>query len=119
MAEDQVLDPAAIARLREWGGTALPKKMIEVFMQTTPERMDQVREGVEDGDLKKAEMGAHTLKSSAGNVGAVPLQKAAQLAETLAEEEKLEALRDHLVVLEERYGAATEALRSLLEGMMR
>jgi HPt (histidine-containing phosphotransfer) domain-containing protein len=91
--------------------------MIEIFLETTPERMDQVRCGVRDGDPKTAEIGAHTLKSSAANLGAVHLRRVAEEAEDLASSNNLEALRARVPVLEATLGAAQEALRHLLDGM--
>lgn len=112
-----ILDPKAMERLKEWGGDGLPKKMIEIFLETTPERMDQIREGLDTESHREAELGAHSLKSSAGNVGAVRLQEAARKAEELASDEDLDGLRAHVPALEEAFSSAEKALRDLLGGM--
>ncbi|MFC1661889.1 Hpt domain-containing protein [Gemmatimonadota bacterium] len=117
MTDESILDRGALQRLDEWGGASLRRKMIEIFLETTPARMAQIRAGIDTDDLKAVEIGAHTLKSSAGNVGAVHLQRAAEEAETLANDEDMEALLTRVPVLEETFGAAQEALKLLLDGM--
>jgi two-component system sensor histidine kinase/response regulator len=117
MEDLQILDPAQIARLREWGGESLPPKMIDLFLTHACDRMEQIRKGISSGTVKEAEAGAHTLKSNAGNVGAQRLQHLAQDAESLAEAERIQELKALLPSLEEEFQLACEALRTLLEGM--
>ena len=117
MSDQPIIDQSAIARLKEWGGLELPRKMIDLFLSHSPERMDQIREGFSTSEARKAETGAHSLKSSAGNVGAVRLQKLAQEAEFLAEKEDMTALGEMLPEMEVAFGAACDELKSLLEGM--
>jgi two-component system sensor histidine kinase/response regulator len=117
MEDLQTIDPAQLERLREWGGDALPPKMIDLFLTHACDRMEQIRTGISSGTAKEAEAGAHTLKSNAGNVGAQRLQHMAQDAETFAEAEEFEKLKDLLPSLEEEFEKACDALRTLLEGM--
>jgi len=117
MSDLPVIDHSAIERLKEWGGAELPRKMIDLFLTHSPERMDQIREGLSTGETRKAESGAHSLKSSAGNVGAVNLQKLAQEAESLAEKEELARLAEMLPEIEVAFGVACNELKNLLEGM--
>jgi len=111
-----VVDLGQIERLNEWGGADLQRKMIDLFLTHALERLDEVKDGVATGSSEKAETGAHTLKSSAGNVGAQRLQKLAQDAETLAEAGNLHELQAILPSLEEEFQAACGALKGLLEG---
>ena len=67
------------------------------------------------GNADKAETGAHTLKSSAGNVGAQRVQFLARDAEALAEAGKLEEVEALLPSLEKEFDAACGALRALIE----
>jgi HPt (histidine-containing phosphotransfer) domain-containing protein len=78
--------------------------------------LDQIREGVSSDDAGKAEAGAHTLKSSAGNVGAKRVQLLARDAEELAETGDLDELKKLLPSLEEEFDAACGALKAVLEG---
>ena len=117
MNELPVVDPAQLERLNEWGGPELQGKMIGLFLTHATERLDQIREGLSNGSPEKSETGAHTLKSSAGNVGAQRVQKLAQDAESLAEAGKLDELQALLPSLEGEFDAACQALRKVLEGI--
>ena len=110
-----LIDLAQLERLNEWGGDDLQRKMIDLFLTHSIERLDQIREGISTGSSEQAETGAHTLKSSAGNVGAQRVQRLAQDAESLAEEGKLDELEALFPSLEEEFQAACNALRNVLE----
>lgn len=116
MNELPLVDSAQLERLNEWGGADLQRKMINLFLTHAVERMDQIREGVSTGSSERAETGAHTLKSSAGNVGAQRVQRLAQDAEALAEAGKMDELQALLPSLEEEFQAACGALKNVLEG---
>lgn len=116
MTDLPLVDPTQMERLKEWGGEDLQKKMIELFLTHAAERLDQIREGVRTGVAGRAETGAHTLKSSAGNVGAHRVQNLAQEVETLAEAGKLDGVENLLPTLEEEFQAACTALGNLLGG---
>ena len=117
MSDQPIIDPNAIERLKEWGGLELPRKMIDLFLSHSSERMNQIREGLSTSTPRKAETGAHSLKSSAGNLGAVQLQRLAQEAELLAEKEDIAGLTEMLPAIEVAFGAACDELKRLLEGM--
>jgi two-component system, sensor histidine kinase and response regulator len=112
-ANDAVLlDPAAFVRLREWGGDVLVGKMVDLFMKNAPERHAEIRSGLEEADPKRVERGAHSLKSSAGNMGAERLRRLCQLVEDAGEHGRLDdarTLEPHLA----------EALEQTLQGLAR
>jgi HPt (histidine-containing phosphotransfer) domain-containing protein len=110
-----LVDMAQMERLNEWGGPELQRKMIELFLEHATERLDQIREGVSSRNSGMAETGAHTLKSSAGNVGATRVQMLAKDAEALAETGRLEELQNLLPSIEEEFRAACGALKNVLE----
>lgn len=112
-----VVDEGAIERLKEWGGEELPRKMIELFLDHSGDRLRQIRDGLTSGDAGRAEAGAHSLKSSAGNVGAVRLQKLTEKAEITAEKEDMDGLRDLVPAVEKAHGEAVQELRRLVGRM--
>jgi len=114
--QQPVVDPQQMDRLKEWGGPGLQRKMIDLFLSHARERVDQIKAGLSEGDAERAESGAHTLKSSAGNVGASRVQTLAQEGETLAEAGKLEELQALLPSLEEAFEDACRTLEGLREG---
>jgi two-component system, sensor histidine kinase and response regulator len=113
--EGLVVDPAAIARLREWGGDALVGRMIELFLELGPERAGAIRIGLDEGDQEGVERAAHSLKSSAGNLGAEQLRRAAHRLEESAlgseDPHRLRTLAEELLDSYERTAAALERLR--------
>ncbi len=116
MSERPVVDRAALGRLREWGGADLPLKMIALFLEHAPQRMEQIRRGAEQGELRTAEMGAHSLKSTSGNVGALELSGLAAQAEDLAQAGDVKALAALLPRMERALEEARRELETLLEG---
>lgn len=113
MTDSQVIDPQALERLREWGGDKLAAQMVRLFLKNSGTRMDQIRTGVAQEDPDEAERGAHSLKSSAANIGAESLRTLATRVESASLEENVEALKLLLPELESAYAAAMAELESL------
>ena len=117
MTDSQVIDLAALDRLKEWGGDKLAGQMVRLFLKNSGTRMDQIRSGVESGDAQEAERGAHSLKSSAANIGAELLRTLATQIEAAALDEDTERMRELLPELEASYAAAMEELESMEKEM--
>ena len=115
MREVPVLDQAQIQRLKEWGGTDLQRKMIDLFLTHAGERVAQIKKGLAEQDPRGAETGAHTLKSSAGNVGARRLQELSTDAETMAERGELPSLQELFPSIEREFEATCQALRIVMK----
>lgn len=113
MTGEPVLDEAALDRLRRIGGPDLVRRMIELYLSNAEERIGMLTKGSAAGDASLVELAAHTIKSSAGNVGAVRLQHTADALETIAasgtSDEELVAR------LVREYNESTAALRKALE----
>ena len=109
------IDPAAIERLLDWGGPALQAKMIDLFFENGPERMEGVKAGLAGGDIGSAERAAHSLKSSAGNLGAGPLQEVARTVEKLLEEGNVAEAEARVPEMETALERSLEALREIRE----
>ena len=113
MTDSQVIDPEALERLREWGGDKLATQMVRLFLKNSGTRMDQIRNGVANEDLKEAEFGAHSLKSSAANIGAEGLRSLATSAESAALESNLDGLRTLLPEIESVYSVVMTELEAI------
>lgn len=110
-----VIDPQAQARLQEWGGPKLVTQMIKLFLENAPIRLEQVRKGAASAsDMKEAERGAHSLKSSAANVGAVTVSKISAEIEDLATNNDVAAVKAALPRLEAAYALASDQLATTL-----
>ncbi len=117
MDEFPIFDPQAIRRLEEWGGKDLPRKMVDIFLRDTPSRMTRIEKGFEDEDPDSVEAGAHSLKSSAGNLGAHKLQALLQEVETAAADGDLKRVAQHLPELREIFHQTLDALEGFKKGI--
>lgn len=114
--DERLLDPEALARLKEWGGDTLVEKMVELFFEVAPERMEAILTGVREADSDAVERGAHSLRSSAGNLGADAVRSLASRIEELAAAGNLEGVRPLAEKLEERFRETLNELRKATEG---
>jgi HPt (histidine-containing phosphotransfer) domain-containing protein len=71
---DDRFDPAAIALLRRVGKDALVARMVGMFVTNAPARLAAIQAALDTGDADGLVRAAHSLKSSAGQLGAVHLQ---------------------------------------------
>lgn len=114
---ESMLDPGAAARLKRLGGERLLREMILLFLQHGPERIDAAEQGSAGGDLARVEHACHSLKSSAGNLGATALQQAAAATEHAAEAGDAAAVAAALPLLAGLYQASELELRNLMAGL--
>ncbi len=73
MAEPAVLNPAVIETLRQLTPPGEPEVLTEVlqmFLQEVPLRIDRLRNAWAAGNIEEMYRAAHSLKGSAGNIGA-------------------------------------------------
>lgn len=117
MNDPQILDQGALDRLREWGGEKLLAQMIRLFLDNAPTRMEQIRNGVATDDVGEAEKGAHSLKSSAANVGAQTIRSLAADMEHAAAAKDLAAVSAKLPDLEAAFSQGIQALQSVEQGL--
>ena len=117
MTDSQIIDPQALDRLREWGGDKLAGQTVRPFLKNSGTRMDQIRTGVGNADLQEAERGAHSLKSSAANIGAEHLRTLATRMESAALDESVDDARKLMPELEGAYSDAMKELATLEKGM--
>lgn len=117
MTDSQILDPEALERLKEWGGEKLAGQMVRLFLKNSGTRMDQIRAGAAEGDTDEAERGAHSLKSSAANIGAEAVRKLATRIESASLEADADGVRRILPDLEAAYSIAMLELSKIDEGM--
>jgi HPt (histidine-containing phosphotransfer) domain-containing protein len=82
--EEDPINPGRLAQLRRLGGPPLVRKLIVLFLEGVRSRIAAARGGVGEGRWKVVEDAAHSVKSSAGNIGATGLQALAGRIESLA-----------------------------------
>ena len=110
------LDRAAIDRLLDLGGEKLLAGMIDLFLEHYPVRIEAARLGAAAGEHDVVRRAAHSLKSTAGNLGATTLQLLAARIETLAASE--DTAYDALIgAFEEEFHAVRGLLEREREGL--
>ena len=80
---ESVIDGTAMDRLRKIGGDSFLKQMIELFLTDAVTKCEAAVNGCREQDWEAVEHAVHSLKSSAGNVGAVELQELSDQIESL------------------------------------
>lgn len=78
-------DPAALERLHQAGGADLVRQIVDFVLRSTPHRLATLTAGIAAHDPESCEKAAHSLQSSAGNVGAHAVQRLAAQVERTAE----------------------------------
>ena len=118
MNRSECVDEAALIKLRKLGGASLLGQIIDLFLENAPKRIEAARVGERAGDLKSVERAAHSLKSSARNVGATRLGELAERIEHLAAGRKCDEIPDLLSSLEEAYSEVRIRLEDEREGLV-
>ena len=116
MTDQPSIDREALERLKEWGGDKLVGQMVRLFLENSVTRMDQIRDGAESGALSEAEKGAHSLKSSAANVGALTVSAVAARLEIATRERDRGDAQALRAQLEAAFREARTELAGLLPG---
>jgi HPt (histidine-containing phosphotransfer) domain-containing protein len=93
-------DPAALDRLRRFGGDKLLGDMITLFLEAMPVRLAAARSGFVRSDAPAVEHELHALKSSAAQLGALRLHRLTQEGERLARAGTLDGLAELLDALD-------------------
>jgi HPt (histidine-containing phosphotransfer) domain-containing protein len=86
-----------------------------MFLDSTPKAIAQLRRAIDAGDSKAVGRVAHTLKSSAANVGAESLSLGMRELEKLGREARIDDARALSDVVIAEHDRAMAALREVLE----
>lgn len=116
-ARPEVLDPEVIEMLRDLGGEDEPEllaELVAVFLADAPQRLHDMQQGLAQGDFELLERAAHTLKSSAANLGARLLSEHARELEAAARARRGEGLTELASSCQHSFDEARQALNSLI-----
>ncbi|MHB8958736.1 MAG: hybrid sensor histidine kinase/response regulator [Candidatus Limnocylindrales bacterium] len=87
---EPVVDPGVFARLSDLGDATFVDRIVRLFLADAAERVDQVEEALEAGDVLRLRIALHALEGISGNVGAVALdRRARELHEIIRRREDL------------------------------
>ncbi|PYJ58632.1 MAG: hypothetical protein DME24_15475 [Verrucomicrobia bacterium] len=104
---EAVIDGSVLAGLRELqepGGPDAAVELIELFLRDTPVKIQSMQSAIARSDWLALQESAHSLKGSAGNLGARRLAKLCAELERLPKEGKLAEASDLFGRLNEEYG---------------
>lgn len=106
---DPVLDSQIIQELRDEGQDLLDH-LIETFTHIVPAQIEQLADEFARGDLKAASTGAHSLKGSVANLGAMRMRATCATLDTMARNGTVEDVASLLDELRAEYQQASVAL---------
>ena len=103
MGDWQDLDEAVSEKLRHIGGDQFVGELFNLFLDHAPIRIEEAVAGSHHGDFEMVERAVHSLRSSAGNIGAQRLQQLCSQIEILAVQKNSASLAPLIGQLEESF----------------
>ena len=105
------IDDSALERLRRLGGEPLLAKMIELFSSHVQLVLTEAFASLKAGEVESVERAVHSIKSSAGHLGAWELRELAEKAEQTAHDRNVSELGGLLSDIEEAFHRARTRLQ--------
>ncbi len=100
-----------LTRFREsLGSVDMFRELVETFLEDTPDLIEKIKEGVEQGDVELVYRSAHSLKSNCRMFGANPLADLCLELEDRGDRGELEGLESRLESLERMFEQVREVL---------
>jgi HPt (histidine-containing phosphotransfer) domain-containing protein len=115
-----VIDMNVLDRLRTLGrpnGSSPLERAVAHFLGIAPSLAGAIRANFEAGDAEELARAAHSLKSSAGALGAIQLSKVCAQIESLARQSNFAAVRPLMEELDHGVTAALDQLAAIAGGM--
>ena len=113
---DEIFDPAPLEDLKslEVLGDFSLRDTVNIFLEDVPDRMRFARTALAEGDVDRWGREAHTIKSSARDMGAIKLAELAESMENLSKQDQTEGAAELLSQME----LAFATFRQVLEGYL-
>jgi HPt (histidine-containing phosphotransfer) domain-containing protein len=90
MATETLIDPEAWETMKSMADPAFLVELIDTYLVDSPAQIEQMRRGLESGDVEGVRRAAHSLKSNSASFGAKRLAEASRDLEMLAKSGSLE-----------------------------
>jgi signal transduction histidine kinase/DNA-binding response OmpR family regulator len=101
--EIKTIDPTIFDRQslmeRVGGNEEILKNIIQLFLEETPKQLKDLETKLSCGDIVAATNGAHSIKGSAGNFGAIQMRETAYCLEQLCREKQIDKATNTLTEL--------------------
>ncbi|MCB1985274.1 MAG: response regulator [Burkholderiales bacterium] len=108
---------AVLGSLETEDDKQLLKNVLSVFQTSAPQTMSQINQAVLAQDFETIKRNAHSLKSSAGSIGAERLAYLCQLMETSAAEKQLDTIQKLIGTLQHESEIVFKELQLILDKM--
>ncbi|MFN2243469.1 MAG: response regulator, partial [Anaerolineae bacterium] len=117
-ASAAMLDPTALARLRETAGgdEAFLQEMFETFLSEAPSMLVEMHRALETGDTTTLRRAAHSLKSNSADFGATALSTLCRELEMMAKGDALEGAAGKVAAAEAEWARVRATLESMQGG---
>jgi HPt (histidine-containing phosphotransfer) domain-containing protein len=118
MTELPVLDSAVVSGLRQLTPAGEPDVLAQVlnlFLDEVPQRMDRLRNAWAAGNIEEVHRAAHSLKGSAGNVGARRLYEVCNRLDEKGQSGDLSGVATLVDALGVEFGKVEAEIRRLLK----
>ncbi|MBC8193298.1 MAG: Hpt domain-containing protein [Candidatus Marinimicrobia bacterium] len=109
------IDPLFLSRLEDLGGSKLATELVDMYLIRGYQLLEAIAAGFAAQDFSVVKNAAHSLISSAGNLGGKKVSTLAKLIEAEAIEEQLDQLPELLVNLRAAQKAFQQYLRGAIE----
>ena len=117
MPQLAAIDPRVLDQYRELdpsGGFDLARQIVQVYLDSAGEIFEQMKKALQAGDAETLRGAAHSLKSSAANVGAATLASRCKSLEQLGREQRLTEAGPMFGSAREEFARVQAELRDLL-----
>jgi HPt (histidine-containing phosphotransfer) domain-containing protein len=114
-----VLDPAVINTLRQLTAPGEPDVLTEVlqlFLDEVPVRMERLRNAFAAGNIEEVHRAAHSLKGSAGNIGAQAMFEVCKQLDGIGKSGGLQAAGPLVDALGVEFGKVEAEINRLIRG---
>lgn len=103
----------ALRQLDPNGNTGFLKRLVNIFLASTPEFVKNIETAIQAGDRAELVRAAHSLRSSAANVGAEKLSEICRLLEEFGDHLQSDNIVNLLLRLQNEFRSVTNALQQL------
>jgi DNA-binding response OmpR family regulator len=113
-ADHDPLDVQVLARIRALqrpGAADIVRKVISLYLEDAPKRLNALRDAIAKGDCSAVERAAHAFKSSSANLGALTLAGMCEVMERDARAGHCEQAQARLAIIEDEYKKVVPALQ--------
>ena len=117
MSAAPVLDPAVLAALRQLNIPGEPDVLTDVlklFLEEVPPRMTRLRNAWSSGNIEEMQRAAHSLKGSAGNIGAQGMFDVCRQLDGLGRSGNLESASTLVDALDVEFDKVQAEIRRLI-----